>query len=201
MTPTTTTPTPTTPTPPADTRQRILDIATDLFREHGYAGTSIRDIADGLGMTKAALYYHFNCKDAVLDALVAPTISAIEAFIDAAEKTPPDCPSELFRQFVTILGRNAAILSTALGDPVVLRIEAGRFRLLEKQTRLVMLIAGPDADEVRLIRARAALGAIRAAMETLVPICGEANDPLAIQRNVERHRETIVAAAVGALQG
>jgi AcrR family transcriptional regulator len=193
---------PKTPTPPAaDTRQRILDIATELFRENGYAGTSIRDIADGLGMTKAALYYHFTCKDDVLDALVAPTVTAIEAFIDSAEQTPGTDPAELLRRFVTILGRNAPTLSTALGDPVVLRTEAGRFRLMEKQARLIKLIAGPDADEDRLLRARAALGAIRAAMEGLAPICHAMDDPRTVQRNVERHLDTIVAAAVGALQG
>jgi AcrR family transcriptional regulator len=190
---------PRTPTP-ADTRQRILDIATGLFREQGYAGTSIRDIADGLGMTKAALYYHFTCKDDVLDALVAPTVTAIEEFIDRAEKNPGTDPVELLRQFVTILARNAPTLVTALGDPV-LRSEAGRFRLMSKQTRLVTLIAGPDADEVRRLRAAAALGAIRSAMETLAPICRMVDDPLTVQRNVERHIDTIVAAAVGALQG
>jgi hypothetical protein len=42
-----------------DTRARILDAARTLFAERGYAGTSMRDLADALGMTKAALYYHF----------------------------------------------------------------------------------------------------------------------------------------------
>jgi AcrR family transcriptional regulator len=189
-----------TATPTADTRQRILDIATELFREHGYAGTSIRDIAETLGMTKAALYYHFSCKDDVLDALVAPTVTAIEAFIDGAEKSPGTDPADLLRQFVVILGRNVPTLSTALGDPVVLRTEAGRFRLLEKQGRLIRLIAGPDADEARLLRARAALGAIRGALEGMVPSCPTDN-PQAVQRTIERNLDTIVAAAVGALQG
>jgi len=42
-----------------DTRQRIIDIALELFATRGYAGTSMRDIAAELGVTKAALYYHF----------------------------------------------------------------------------------------------------------------------------------------------
>jgi len=40
-------------------RQRILDIALELFATRGYAGTSMRDIAAELGVTKAAPYYHF----------------------------------------------------------------------------------------------------------------------------------------------
>jgi AcrR family transcriptional regulator len=184
-----------------DTRQRILDIATELFRDRGYAGTSIRDIAEGLGMTKAALYYHFSCKDDVLNALVAPTVTAMEEFIVKAEATPQADPAELLRNFVVILARNAAAMTTTLGDPVVLRSETGRFRLKDKQVRLVRLIAGPDADETRTLRARAALGAVRAAMEALVPRCDTEQERLAVRDNVERNLDTVVAAAIGALEG
>ncbi len=62
------------PTTPAeathvDTRQRILDVALDLFIEQGFDGTSLRQIAEQLGVTKAALYYHFESKDDILMAL------------------------------------------------------------------------------------------------------------------------------------
>jgi len=53
----------------ADTRQRILDVALDLFTEQGYDGTSLRQIAERLGITKAALYYHFQSKEDILLAL------------------------------------------------------------------------------------------------------------------------------------
>jgi AcrR family transcriptional regulator len=58
--------------PPGDggasgsTRQRILDIALELFVEHGYDKTSLREIAERLGTTKAALYYHFERKQDIL---------------------------------------------------------------------------------------------------------------------------------------
>ena len=53
----------------ADTRERILDVALDLFSDQGYDGTSLREIADRLDVTKAALYYHFESKDDILLAL------------------------------------------------------------------------------------------------------------------------------------
>jgi AcrR family transcriptional regulator len=53
----------------AGTRERILDVALDLFIEHGFDGTSLREIAEHLGITKAALYYHFASKDDILMAL------------------------------------------------------------------------------------------------------------------------------------
>lgn len=43
-------------------RERILDVALELFTEQGYDKTSLREIADRLGVTKAALYYHFPSK-------------------------------------------------------------------------------------------------------------------------------------------
>ena len=55
--------------PKSDTRQRILSVALDLFTEQGYDGTSLREIAEQLGVTKAALYYHFESKEDILMAL------------------------------------------------------------------------------------------------------------------------------------
>ncbi len=51
---------------PASTRERILDIALELFTDQGYDKTSLRDIAERLGTTKAALYYHFARKEDIL---------------------------------------------------------------------------------------------------------------------------------------
>ncbi len=53
----------------ASTRQRILDVALDLFIEKGFDRTSLREIAERLNVTKAALYYHFASKDDILMAL------------------------------------------------------------------------------------------------------------------------------------
>src|ERR1700685_664601 len=52
--------------PAPSTRERILDIALELFAEQGYEKTSLRDIAERLGTTKAALYYHFERKQDIL---------------------------------------------------------------------------------------------------------------------------------------
>jgi AcrR family transcriptional regulator len=54
---------------PKSTRERILDAALDLFIEKGFDKTSLREIAEQLGVTKAALYYHFASKEDILMAL------------------------------------------------------------------------------------------------------------------------------------
>jgi AcrR family transcriptional regulator len=48
------------------TRDRILDVALELFNEQGYDKTSLRAIAERLDVTKAALYYHFERKQDIL---------------------------------------------------------------------------------------------------------------------------------------
>jgi len=53
----------------ASTRERILNVALDLFTEKGFDGASLREIAGRLGVTKAAIYYHFASKDDILLAL------------------------------------------------------------------------------------------------------------------------------------
>ena len=51
------------------TRERILNVAIDLFTEKGFDGASLREIAERLDVTKAAIYYHFASKDDILMAL------------------------------------------------------------------------------------------------------------------------------------
>lgn len=53
-----------------ETRRRIQEVALELFLERGYEGTSLREIAERLDVTKAALYYHFKTKEDILVALV-----------------------------------------------------------------------------------------------------------------------------------
>jgi len=53
----------------AGTRDRILDISLELFTTQGYEKTSLREIAEQLGFSKAAIYYHFESKEAILMAL------------------------------------------------------------------------------------------------------------------------------------
>ena len=66
-------------------RQAIEDVASDLFREHGYAATSIRDIARALSVQGASLYAHVTSKEDVLWAIVERAAKRFEAAADRAE--------------------------------------------------------------------------------------------------------------------
>jgi AcrR family transcriptional regulator len=53
----------------ASTREKILDVALDLFTDQGFDGTSMREIAERLRITKPSIYYHFASKEEILLAL------------------------------------------------------------------------------------------------------------------------------------
>jgi len=70
---------------PDDTRARILRAAHRRFVDQGYDATSLREIAEDLGFTKAALYYHFPSKADLLRALLAPMAEVFDEVVDRLE--------------------------------------------------------------------------------------------------------------------
>jgi AcrR family transcriptional regulator len=67
------------------TRQQIVETAQRLFEERGYNSTSLQSIADELGLTKAAVYYHFRAKGDILHAVMKPGIRQLARLLDEAE--------------------------------------------------------------------------------------------------------------------
>ncbi|MBW2585303.1 MAG: TetR/AcrR family transcriptional regulator [Deltaproteobacteria bacterium] len=53
-----------------NTRERLLETATELFAEKGYAGTSVREIVDQAGVSKPVLYYYFKSKEGLFYAIL-----------------------------------------------------------------------------------------------------------------------------------
>ena len=82
-----------------DTKERIMEVALALFSRTGYLGTSMQDIAQQLGVTKAALYKHYAGKQELLDCIVA-RMNAMD-YARAAEyempETEPDGFAEAYR--------------------------------------------------------------------------------------------------------
>src|SRR5256885_16646819 len=72
----------------ADTRSRIQDVALELFTEHGYEATSLREIAERLGVTKAALYYHFKTKDDIVASFMQDRVAELEEIVAWGQSRP-----------------------------------------------------------------------------------------------------------------
>jgi AcrR family transcriptional regulator len=66
------------------TRQQILQTAQRLFTELGYDATSLQRIADEMGLTKAAVYYHFRAKSDILHAILQPGIERLKVLLEEA---------------------------------------------------------------------------------------------------------------------
>jgi AcrR family transcriptional regulator len=62
----------------ADRRLQIIDTALQLFAVHGVAGTSMRALADAVGIKAASLYNHFGSKDEIIDAVVERGVRTFE---------------------------------------------------------------------------------------------------------------------------
>jgi AcrR family transcriptional regulator len=93
------------------TRERILDVALDLFIRKGYAETSLREIAAELGFSKAALYYHFESKQDIMLALHVRMHNMTEALLPALRDSIPTDPREVGLAWEGLL---AALIGVAL---------------------------------------------------------------------------------------
>ncbi len=60
------------------TKQKIIEISTKLFNEKSYSATSVQDIAEALGVTKAALYYYISSKEEIIFEIFDQTMTTAE---------------------------------------------------------------------------------------------------------------------------
>jgi AcrR family transcriptional regulator len=160
---------------PSAGAQRVLDAALELFSEHGFEGTSLQDIADRLGVTKAAVYYHFRTKDALLLALVEPTIDellALAADSDSALRPQRGTGAGIAR-YVDYLLRHRRLVVYLTRDATAM----GRPALLEKGTRVrdqveAMLLGG-DRDDLGTFWGAATMQALAGALIAAPPDVSE----------------------------
>jgi AcrR family transcriptional regulator len=147
------------------TRERILHVALELIADRGYAATSTREIAERLGFTKAALYYHFRSKDELLAAIVGPPMAELEALIERARADDGQrARRSLIVGYVELVSRHAELIRILASDPSV-KESAGLHVATPIFRRLVPLLAGTDEpDTAQRTRVRAALSAVHGAL-------------------------------------
>ena len=71
------------------TKEKILDAALVSFAENGYKGTNLRDLAAGLGLSKSALYRHYESKEDIWNAVIDQMESYYVSKFGSPEKMPP----------------------------------------------------------------------------------------------------------------
>jgi AcrR family transcriptional regulator len=171
--------------------RRIARLALARFRIGGFAGTSISDLAGALGVSKAAIYYHYRSKDALLHRLIDPLLDAIDACIQ--DHTPAGSartPRQLLDDYLAVLLAHREVVVLVVSDLAVLNHPAIGPRLRTQNQQLESLLSGPDTSLAARLRAEAALGAIRRPLIAEPPV--DLTDPA--------HQHILVDAAAAALQ-
>jgi AcrR family transcriptional regulator len=171
-----------------DTRERIREEAVALFTERGYATTSLREIADRVGITKASLYYHYPSKQDLLVSVVEPLLRGWRATVLDAETmphTPANVRLVLEQCLDTMLGHRA-VANLFLRDAaaMVAALAPMLDDLLEVGLRLRTWLAGSDPSPVARVRAVAAMELLGAALSAGATL-GDVPDPVVRQTLLE----------------
>lgn len=139
-----------------DTRERIKDVALELFTEQGYEQTSLREIAERLGVTKAALYYHFKSKEEIVHAFVEDRVAVLAELVDWVKTQPPgpDTRAAFLHRYANEInvGKQHSIMQFFQNNQPALKGMAIGERMRDQLLELVEVLAGPDADPVTKLR-------------------------------------------------
>ncbi len=131
--------------PGVGTRQRIQDVARELFGQKGVQRTSLQDIADRLGITKPALYYHFKSREDLVRSILQPLIEEGERFVadqEARAATDPATPRELLEGYFDFHYRHRADLVLVVTELTTLADLGLIDKLLAWRERLCALVFG-----------------------------------------------------------
>lgn len=123
-----------------DTRGEILDASLHLFSQHGFARTTVRAIARDVGITNAAIYYHFASKQELLEALLEEKgiVPALQELQQATTEFPPRVGLlAIARNAMSLMQSNREflrlVLMEALGnEPTAVTVYRRNIELWEK---------------------------------------------------------------------
>lgn len=147
----------------AETRQAIIDAAARVFREKGYETATLAEIAASLDISRSAVLHHFDSKQAVLEEVIAPLVSELDALLDrreAAGRLTPRTRRPFLVELVDIVcdHPDAAVIMSF--DTAIRHRLGGDLQITERGVRFARLAAVNQADPHAAVRALAALGAI-----------------------------------------
>ncbi|GGS66718.1 helix-turn-helix domain-containing protein [Streptomyces griseoviridis] len=158
-----------------DTRQRIQDVALELFAEQGYEKTSLREIAERLEVTKAALYYHFKTKEEILVSLFEDLTQPMEELIEWGLEQPRslETKQEIVRRYSAALSGAAPLFRFMQENQATVR-ELRIGEMLKNRTlSLKDILVDPEAEMTDQVRCVSALFTLHAGMIVLQDLEGD----------------------------
>ncbi|MFB1293907.1 TetR/AcrR family transcriptional regulator [Mycobacterium sp. pW049] len=127
----------------ATTRQRLIEVAIELFGEHSVAGTSLQMISEALGLTKSAIYHYFRTRDELLDAILDPVLAELAVLIAEAEaqRTARARADRMLIGYAALAAANRNLISVLSSDPHVTELVRRRAEWSSTVTRQMRLFA------------------------------------------------------------
>ncbi|MFD6564299.1 TetR/AcrR family transcriptional regulator [Micromonospora profundi] len=146
------------------TRERIKAVALELFTEQGYEKTSLREIAERLGVTKAALYYHFKSKDDIVASFVEDRLERMDALITWADSQPAtlDTRRVLISRYADTMfnGEQPSVMRFFEQNQTVLKSLAAGQQMRDRMMRLAYALCRGDDSPTAQLRAALSLFAV-----------------------------------------
>ncbi|MEU6406903.1 helix-turn-helix domain-containing protein [Streptomyces sp. NPDC046985] len=158
-----------------DTRQRIQDVALELFAEQGYEKTSLREIAERLDVTKAALYYHFRTKEEIVFSLFEDLTQPIEDLIEWGRAQPHtlETKQEIVRRYGEALDGALPLFRFMQENQATVREMRIGDSFKERMHSLRDIIIDPDASLTDQMRCISALSTLHAGMFLMQDLEGD----------------------------
>lgn len=158
-----------------DTRQRIQDVALELFAEQGYEKTSLREIAEHLDVTKAALYYHFKTKEDIVVGLFQDLARPIDELIAWGEAQTPtlEVKKEVLRRYSDSLTAAAPLFRFMQENQATMRDLSVGETFKTRMLRLLELLQQPEGTMADRVRCFTALFTMHAGMLALRDVEGD----------------------------
>ena len=146
---------------PSETKQRIIETARELFARKGVPKTSLQEIADRLGITKPALYYHFSSREELVRSIMQPLIDDGDAYVRELEQRSSVEPRDLLEGYFDFNIRHRADIMLVLTELTTLAELGLVDRVLTWRERLTTLLYGPEPALADAARAVIALGGLQ----------------------------------------
>ncbi|MFD4612605.1 TetR/AcrR family transcriptional regulator [Streptomyces sp. NPDC058440] len=181
-----------------NTRQRIQDVALELFAEQGYEKTSLREIAERLDVTKAALYYHFKTKEEILVSLFESLTRPMEDLIEWGRLQPHtlETKQEIVRRYDQALAGAAPLFRFMQENQATVRELRIGDTFKDRMRGLRDIIIDPGASLADQVRCVSAIFTLHAGMFVMQDIEGDPEErrkavlEVAIDLVTQAHRGT-----------
>ncbi len=159
---------------PGYDRDHFLTVAVAVFNEQGYDATSVADLAGRLGVSKAALYHHFDSKEELLSVSLDRALGGLEAVLstpEATEGTASDRLGAVLRGAVRVLVDELAHVTLLLrvrGNSPVERAALGRRRAFDQRVTALVRSAQQEGAVRADVDARVATRLVFGMVNSLV---------------------------------